>query len=73
MAPGCDAFHIHQVVATFQVNMVIYVSAKNLRLLFTLSSIHSNGIHAIKMRKVRGETGHAAHSKIPLVSASRKF
>ena len=73
IAPGCDAFHIHQVVATFQVNMVIQVSAKNCRLLFTRSSINSNGIHATKMRKVRGETGHAAHNKIPLMKARKRF
>jgi hypothetical protein len=29
------------------------------------SAINNRGIHAMKMRKVKGDTGHEAHNKIP--------
>jgi len=52
-------------------NMVMYVSAKNLRLLLTLASTHNNGIHATKTSKVNGETGHEAQRRTPLAAARR--
>ena len=73
MDPGIDAFHIHHVVATFQTNMVIYVRPKNFLLLLTFDSSHSNGIHAKKIRKVKGETGHAVQSNKPLPVAMNRL
>ena len=73
MAPGSDAFHIHHVVVTFQVNIVTYVNAKNLLLLIGLVSNHNNGVHAIKMSKVNADVGHAAHNKIPLANDRRRL
>lgn len=64
-APGSDAFHIHHVVVMFHINMVMYVNPKNVALLFTLVSRYNKGIHATKMSNVSGDTGHAAHNKIP--------
>lgn len=72
-APGGDAFHIHQVVDTFQMNMVTYVSQKNFFLLSTLVSNQSNGVHAINISNVSGDTGHAAKSKKPEVMARKRF
>ena len=73
MAPGSDAFHIHHVVSTFQMNIVMYVSPKKPALLIGLLSNHNNGIHAIKMSKVSGDVGHAAHNKIPPLMAIKKL
>jgi hypothetical protein len=72
-APGSEAFHIHQVVATFQMNILIYTSPKNLPVLFTLVSIHSKGIQAIKIRKVNDDTGQAAKSNKPASRARRRL
>lgn len=72
-APGADAFQIHQVVDTFQANMVTYVSPKNFFRLCTFVSSQSRGIQATKISGVRGETGEAANSKRPLPSANPKF
>lgn len=72
-APGADAFHIHQVVDTFHMNMVRYVSPENCQRLCTCVSIHCKGIHATKINKVKGETGHAAKSNRPVAKASHRF
>jgi len=72
-APGADAFHIHQVVATFQMNMVTYVSQKNFLRLSTFVSNQSNGVHATKMSNVSGDTGHAAKSNRPEAMARKRF
>jgi len=38
-----------------------------------LLSSHNNGIHAIKMSKVSGDVGHAAHNKIPPANDRRRL
>jgi len=53
--------------------MVMYVNAKNFLLLIDVVSSHSNGTHAIKISKVSGDTGHAAHNKIPHDNESRRL
>ena len=65
MAPGSVELMIHQVVDTFQMSMAKYTQRKKFRLLMPCSSIHKSGMKAMKMRKVSGETGQAAKSKIP--------
>ena len=66
IAPAAVAFHIHQVVPAFQMSILSSVNRKNLILFFSWSAIDSNGTHAKKMRKVKGETGHAATSSKPV-------
>jgi hypothetical protein len=55
------------------VSIVIYVNPKNFLLLTTLDSTHKSGIKATNIRKVKGETGQAAHNKRPLPKANKRF
>jgi hypothetical protein len=43
----------------------MYENKKNLFVRSILSAINNMGIHATKIRKVKGETGHAAINRIP--------
>jgi hypothetical protein len=43
----------------------MYENRKNLLVRSTLSAINNMGIHATKMRNVKGETGQAAINRIP--------
>ena len=64
-APTSVEFQIHQVVHAFQTSVVIKQKKKKLNRFFVRSAVWSSGIHAIKTKKVKGETGHAAYNKIP--------
>ena len=59
IAPAAVEFHIHQVVPTFQMNMVSNANRKNL-ILFSWQESFNNGTHAIKIKGVNGDTGQAA-------------
>jgi hypothetical protein len=45
--------------------MARYENKKNLLVLSILSAMNNIGIHAIKIRKVNGETGHAPIKRSP--------
>ena len=64
-APPGDAFHIHQVVARFQMKRFKSSSQKNFEMFGVLASSQNNGTSAIKMRKVKGLIGHAANNNKP--------
>ncbi len=64
-APGGDAFHIHQVVAAFQMSIVIKQYRKKCNLFSVISAKNNNGINAMKINIVREETGHEAHKNMP--------
>ena len=65
MPPGTVEFMIHHVVETFQMSIARYVHRKKtLRRGFWFSS-HNKGMKPTKIKKVRGETGQAAKSKMP--------
>jgi hypothetical protein len=49
------------------------VSPKNFFLLFTIDSTHNNGTHAMNIKKLSGETGHAAQSNNPLPTAMKRL
>jgi len=49
----------------FQISIAMYENKKNLFVLSILSATNNIGIHATKMRKVKGETGHAAINRTP--------
>ena len=63
--PTSVEFHIHQVAAAFQVSMARKQSRKKNLLCTTFSARYSNGIKAMNIKKVNGDTGHAAHNKTP--------
>ena len=65
MPPGKVELMIHHVVDTFHINMDTYVQMKKFLLLMPCISIQNNGTKATKMRKVSGDTGHAANSNKP--------
>jgi len=65
IAPGNVELIIHQVVDTFQNSMAKYIHRKKFLLLMPCISIQSNGMKAIKIRKVSGEMGQAAKSNMP--------
>jgi uncharacterized Zn finger protein len=65
-APGAVEFHIHHVVPVFQTSIEIKQNKKKRIRRSSFSAKEIKGIHAKKIRKVKGETGHAKTSKIPL-------
>jgi len=65
MAPTSVEFQIHQVVHAFQTSAVKRLRKIKSILFSILSATYNKGIHAIKIRKVKGETGHAAYNKTP--------
>ena len=65
MAPTSVEFQIHQVLHAFQASVVKRLKKIKGSLFSIRSATYSNGIQAIKIRKVKGETGHAAYNKPP--------
>lgn len=65
MPPGTVEFMIHHVVDTFQMSIAKYVQRKNGLLFGFWSSSQNNGVNAMKIKKVSGETGQAAKSNTP--------
>lgn len=63
--PTSVEFHNHQVVAAFHIKIVKNAYKKKSFLLVVTSAINSKGSHAIKMKKVKGETGQDIHSNKP--------
>jgi hypothetical protein len=49
------------------------VRPKNCFLFFIVSANHNIGSHATKIKKLRGDTGHDAHSNNPPVIAMNKL
>ncbi len=72
MEPGAEAFHTHQVEATFQINMETYTHPKNCFRRMPCRSSHNKGVNPTKTRNVRGETGQAAKSNRPLRADNKK-
>jgi len=67
-----EAFHTHQVVPTFQISMARYTHPKKAARRMPCRSIHNKGTKAKKIKKVNGETGHAANKSNPLAADKRK-
>ena len=65
IAPTSVEFHIHHVVHAFQTKVVNMVKKIKCNLFSILSATNNNGIHAIKIKNVKGETGHDVYNKIP--------
>jgi len=65
IAPTSVEFQIHHVVHAFQVSVARKLKKKKCNLLLVRSAAYKSGIHTIKIRKVKGETGHAAYNNIP--------
>ena len=66
-APGAVAFHIHQVVPAFHINIASSANKKKRIRFVSRSAIKNNGIHATKISNVKVETGHANTSSKPAV------
>jgi hypothetical protein len=58
-------FQIHQVVLAFQINKARKQCQKKFDFFSITSAIKRRGTNPKKMRKVRGDTGHAAKSRSP--------
>lgn len=69
--PAGLAFHIHQVVATFQISIWMYAIPKNFFHPGVLSSTYRRGNHAMKIKNVNPDSGHAAYNKILPMTARR--
>lgn len=72
IVPISVEFQIHQVVPVFQTSIVIKAQAKKRFRLISLSATISNGIHAINISAVSGDTGQAAKSSNPDNTASNR-
>ncbi len=64
-APGAVAFHIHQVVPAFQINIDSNANKKKRIRFVSLSDISNSGTQAKKIRNVKAETGHANTNSKP--------
>lgn len=58
-------FQIHQVVLAFQINSAIKLYQKKLVFFSIPSAIKRSGTNPKKIRKVKGDTGQAAKSRMP--------
>lgn len=72
IAPGAVEFQSHQVVPAFQINIESKAKRKKRIRFFSWSAINSSGTQAIKMRNVKGETGHALTSSKPETKLNSK-
>jgi hypothetical protein len=58
-------FQIHQVVLAFQISMAKKQCQKKVDFFCWASAINSKGVNPKKIKKVKGETGHAPKSNNP--------
>lgn len=68
MLPISVEFQIHQVVQAFQIRRATKQYQKKLDFFWILSAINNKGTNPKNMRKVKGDTGHAAKSSKPEIT-----
>ena len=65
IAPTSELFQIHHVVKVFQISNAMKAYSENCFLLVVLSAMNNRGTNAKKIKKVNGDTGHAADKRMP--------
>lgn len=65
IAPAAVEFHIHQVVPTFHMSIERKQYKKKWCRFATLSDTASKGTQAMKIRGVKGDSGHAHNNSKP--------
>jgi hypothetical protein len=65
IAPAAVEFHIHHVVPAFQMNIERKENTKKRSLSVCFSARNNSGTHAINIKAVNGDIGHAANNNIP--------